>query len=135
MATEKFAVPTLRNGPNDPRFFALDGQGPSAAASSDLTNGSDSTDDLDDNVALASAVPNRPSAQAACARTNGSESESADVSTASGDPQLPSPTHTLHAEPARRARRMAEPLEKESQPASYRLPGLPPLSGDVVFAH
>jgi hypothetical protein len=43
---------------------------------------------------MAPAEPTRPSAQAACARTNGSASESAEVSTgtASGDPRLPSPT-------------------------------------------
>lgn len=106
--------------PYDPKFFALNGQGPSAAESSDLTDSSDSTDSPDDRAALAWADPTRPSAQAACARTNGSGSESADASTgtASGDPQLPSPTQTLRAKPARPARRMADPLENESQEAS-----------------
>jgi hypothetical protein len=113
-------VVTLRSAPNDPRFFALDGQGARAAASSDLTDSSDSADNLEDNASVASAESTRPSAQAACPRTNGSGSDSADVSTetASGDRQLPSPTQTLRANPARPARRMAEPLENESQAAS-----------------
>lgn len=42
----------------------------------------------------------------------------ASTGTASGDPQLPSPTHTLRANPARPARRIADPLENESQAAS-----------------
>ena len=119
-ANEKFAVVTLRTAPNDPRFFALDGQGVRAAASSDLTDSSGSTDDREASASFASAEPTRPSAQAACPRTNGSGSESAEVSTgtASDDPQLPSPTQTFRANPARPARRMADPLENESQAAS-----------------
>jgi hypothetical protein len=64
----------------------------------------------------------RPSAQAACARNSGSESDNAAVNagTASGDPQLPSPTHTLRAKPARPARRIAEPLVNASQAASTK---------------
>jgi hypothetical protein len=119
-ANQKYAVVTLRSAPNDPRFFALDGQGARAAASSALTASSDSTDALDTNASLASAEPTRRSAQAACTRTNASGSKSADVSTgtASGDSQLPSPTQMLRAKPARPARRTAEPLENESYEAS-----------------
>jgi hypothetical protein len=119
-ASVKSAEVVLRTAPYDRKFFALNRQGPSAAASSDLTDSSDSTDALDDMAALASAEPTRPSAQAACARTDGSGSESAEVSTgtAVGDPQLPSPTQTLRAKPARPARRIAEPLDNASQAAS-----------------
>jgi len=121
-ANEKFAIVTLRTAPNDPRFFALDGQGARAAASSDLTHSSDSTDKREASAPLASAESTRPSTQAACPRTNGSGSESAEVSTgtASGDPQLPIPTQTLRANSARRARRMADPLENESHAASSK---------------
>jgi hypothetical protein len=102
----------------------------SAAASSALTASSDSTAALDTNAARAAADPTRLSAQAACARTTGSGSDNARASTrtASGDPQLPaatsaslqlpSPTQTLRAKPARPARRMADPLENASQAAS-----------------
>jgi hypothetical protein len=110
-----------RSGSSSPRpDHALNRQGPSAAASSELTDSSDSTDALDDMAALASAVPTRPSAQTACPRTSGSGSASPAVSTgtASGDAQLPSPTHTLRAHPARPARRNADPLENESHAAS-----------------
>jgi hypothetical protein len=112
-------VPAASPAPYDPKFLALNGQG-SAATSSDLTDSLGSTEILDDSAAFASAVPTRPSAQAACARTNGSGSERATVSTgpASGDPQLPSPTQTLRANPARPARRIADPLENESHAAS-----------------
>jgi hypothetical protein len=75
---------------------------------------------IDDNAARASVEPGRPNAQAACPRTSGSGSESAKVSTgtASGAPQLPSPTQMFRANPARPARRFAEPLENASQAAS-----------------
>lgn len=75
------------------------------------------TDNLDDNATLASAVPTRPSAQAAGARTSGSGSESAASSTgmASGEPQLPSATQTLRTNSARPDRRTADPREKECQ--------------------
>jgi DNA invertase Pin-like site-specific DNA recombinase/predicted component of type VI protein secretion system len=113
-ANEKFAVVTLRSAPNDPRFFALDGQSPSASLSSDRTSSSDSTNSLDASAVRASAEPIRPSAQAACDRTNGSESESADVSTgtASGDPQLPSATATFRNSPRRFARFTGEFLNR-----------------------
>lgn len=130
-ANEKSAVVVLRTAPYDPKFFALNGQGPSAAAISDLTDSSDSADNLDDNAPLASVEPTRPSAQAACPRTNGSGSESADVSTgtAPGDPQLPSPTQTLRAKPARPARRIADPRENESQAASSSAVSSSSMSG------
>jgi hypothetical protein len=59
-ANVKSAEVVLRTAPYDPKFFALNRQGPSAAASSDLTDSSDSTDALDDMAALASAEPTRP---------------------------------------------------------------------------
>src|SRR5690625_2420702 len=101
-------------------YTTLDGQAARAARSSSSTDLSDSTARRDDNAALASADPTLPSAQAACERTNGSGSESAAESTgtASGDPQLPSPTQTLRAKPARPDRRIGDPLENESQAAS-----------------
>jgi hypothetical protein len=73
-----------------------------------------------DNADLASADPTLPSAQAACARTNGTGSDSARESTgtASREPQLPSPTHTLRANPALPDRRIAEPRENASHAAS-----------------
>jgi DNA invertase Pin-like site-specific DNA recombinase len=119
-ANTKFAVVTLRTAPHDPKFFALNGQEASASVSSDLTDASDSTASLDETAALASAEPILPSAQAACARTSGSGSDSAGTSagTASGDPQFPSDTQTLRANPARPARRIADPLENESHAAS-----------------
>jgi hypothetical protein len=71
-ANVKSAEVVLRTAPSDRKFFALNRQGPSAAASSDLT-----------------------------------DSLSAEVSTGTGtgDPQLPRPTQTLRAKPARPARR------------------------------
>jgi hypothetical protein len=53
-------------------------------------------------------------------RTNGSGSDSAleSAGTAAGEPQFPSPTHTLRANPARPARRIADLLENESHAAS-----------------
>jgi hypothetical protein len=119
-ANVKTAEVVLRTAPYDPKFFARNPRGLSAAASSDLTASSDSIDARDDNAAMASADPTRPSAHAACARTNDSGSDNARVSavTVSGDPQLPSPTQTLRAKPARPARRIAEPLENASQAAS-----------------
>lgn len=113
-ANEKFAVVTLRSAPNDPLFFAIGDQSPSAATNSDLTESSDSDDNLDASASNASSVPILPSAQAACPRTNDSESESAAVSagTASGDPQLPSATATLRNKPRRLARLTGEPLNR-----------------------
>ena len=119
-SSRRYAVVTLRTAPKDPRFFALNGQEASASVSSDLTDASDSTASLDETAALASAEPIMPSAQAACPRTSGSGSDSAGTSTgtASGDPQFPSDTQTLRANPARPARRIADPLENESHAAS-----------------
>jgi hypothetical protein len=103
--------------PNGPRFFALNGQGLNATESSDLTDSSDSTDNLDPNAARASADLTRLSAQAACARTNGSGSESAEISTgtASGAPQFPIATATFRRNPTYPARRIADPRVHTSQ--------------------
>ena len=56
------------------------------------------------------------SAQTACARTNGSGSlsEADNTGIASLDPQSPSATHTLRANPARPARRIGEPRASAS---------------------
>ena len=118
-ANEKTAIVTLRSAPDAPRYFTI-GDPSSARPSSSRTDGSASDRNARSNASLASADSTRPSAQAACARTNGSGSASADISTgtASEDPQLPSPTQALRAKPARPARRIAEPLENESQAAS-----------------
>jgi hypothetical protein len=118
------APPSRQPKPNHPlpqrSGPCTESQPRSAAASSALTASSDSTAALATNAALASSDLTRLSAQAACARTSGSRSESADISTgtASGDPQFPSPTQTLRAKPARPARRMADPLENASQASS-----------------
>jgi hypothetical protein len=98
----------------------LDRQASVAAYNSSRTDASVSTEVRSERAALASAEPSLPSAQAACARTNGSASDNPLVSTgtASGDAQLPSPTQTLRANPARPARRIAEPRENESHAAS-----------------
>jgi hypothetical protein len=95
---------------------ALNRQAAIAAASSSSTDPSVSTDMCADNADRASAEPTLPRAQAACARTNGSWSASARESTgtASREPRLPSPTHTLRANPALPARRIAEPRENAS---------------------
>ena len=119
-ANTKSAAVVLRTAPNGPKFVALDPQASIAADNSSRTDASVSTDTRDHRADLASAEPTLPSAQAACARTNGSASDNALASagTASGDPQLPSPTQALRANPARPARRIAEPLENESHAAS-----------------
>lgn len=118
-ANEKTAIVTLRSAPDAPRHFTI-GEASSARPSSSGTNGSASDEKAPAKAALASDASTLPSAQAACARTNGAGSDSADESTgtASGDPQLPRPTQTLRANPGRPARRMAEPLENECQAAS-----------------
>jgi hypothetical protein len=134
-ANTKSAAVVLRTAPNDPKFFALDRQASIAANNSSRTDGSVSTDTRDDNADLAPAEPSLPSAQAACVRTNGSASDNALVSTgtASGDAQLPSPTQTLRANPARPARRIAEPRENESHAASSSAVSSSAMSdGDVV---
>jgi hypothetical protein len=104
----------------DPRTQPLDRQASIATNNSSSTHASVSTDACADNADLASADPTLPSAQAACARTNGAGSDRARESTgtASGEPQLPSPTHTLRANPARPERRSAEPRENASHAAS-----------------
>jgi hypothetical protein len=119
-ANTKSAAVVLRTAPNDPKIFALDRQASVAADNSSSTAASVSTDAAVDNADLASAEPTLPSAQAACARTNGSGSDNALESTgmASGEPQLPSPTHTLRANPVLPERRIAEPRENESHAAS-----------------
>jgi hypothetical protein len=133
-ANEKTAIVTLRSAPDAPRYFTIS-DASSARSSSSRVNGSASEATARSNASLASAESTRPSAQAACARTNGSVSDSAEVSTgtASGDPQLPSPTQTLRAKPARPARRMAEPLENESQASSSSAVSSSSMSeGDAV---
>lgn len=119
-ANTKSAAVVLRTAPNEPKFFALDRQAAIAADDSSSTAASVSTDARADNADLASAEPTLPSAQAACARTNGSGSANARESTgtASGEPQLPSPTQTLRANPALPDRRIAEPRENASHSAS-----------------
>jgi hypothetical protein len=133
-ANEKTAIVTLRTAPDAPRYFTI-GDPSSARPTSSRTHGSASDRDARSKACLASDESTRPRAQAACARTNGSGSESADVSTgtASGEPQLPSPTQTLRAKPARPARRMAEPLENASQAASSNAVSSSSMSeGDAV---
>jgi DNA invertase Pin-like site-specific DNA recombinase len=119
-ANTKSAAVVLRTAPNDPKFFALDRQAAVAANNSSSTHASVSTDACADNADLASAEPTLPRAQAACARTNGSGSDNAreSTATAAGEPQLPSPTHTLRANPALPERRIADPRENESHSVS-----------------
>src|SRR5690606_31603189 len=91
-----------------------------AASISSITASSVSAASASVSAATAEADPIRPSAHAACARTRGSGSDSPDVSagTAASSPQLPRATATLRRNPARPARRSADPREKASQPAS-----------------
>lgn len=118
-ANNKTAVVWLKRLPL-PLYFPVGRQLASAAAISSETEGSASNVACCSSAATADSEQILPSAQAACARTSGSGSESAEVSTgtASREPQLPSPTQTLRAKPARPARRIAEPLENESQATS-----------------
>jgi hypothetical protein len=59
----------------DPRTQPLDRQASIATNNSSSTHASVSTDACADNADLASADPTLPSAQAACARTNGAMSD------------------------------------------------------------
>jgi hypothetical protein len=119
-ANPESAAVVLRTAPNDSKFFALDRQAAIAADNSSSMHASVSADACADNADLASAEPTLPSAQAACARTNGSGSDNALASTgtAFGEPQLPSPTQTLRANPALPDRRIAEQRKNESHASS-----------------
>jgi hypothetical protein len=118
-ANKKWAEVVLRTTP-EPVAFQLGDQILSADRNSPMTDSSDSTESREESSTEASGDPIRPSAQAACDRTTGSGSDRAEanVGTASAEPQLPSATQTLRANPARPTRRMADPLENESQEAS-----------------
>ena len=109
------AVVYLAPSPDSPRLLPL--LPDRASTISARAQASCSEEAAEDSSSPAAAPPTRPSAHAACPRTNGSGSASACVSTgsASGDPQLPSETQTLRANPALPARRMAEPRENDSQ--------------------
>lgn len=140
-ANQKTAIVTLHSAPDAPHYFTFERSRSSATSTSSSTNGSRSTPNDAPSTASASGAPISPNAHAACPRTNGSGSESAEVSTgtASGDPQFPSATATLRRKPARPARRKADPRENASQPASSmdmrsisegeRVPGCQPSPG------
>ena len=140
-ANQKTAIVTLRSAPDAPRYFTFERSRSSATSTSSSTNGSRSLGAEASSAADASGEPISPSAHAACPRTNGSGSESAEASTgtASGDPQLPSATATLRKKPARPGRRSGEPRENASQPGlsmdmrstseGERVPGCHPSDG------
>ena len=109
------AVAYLAPSPNSPKLLPLALE--RAASTSRTTQASSSEMSTEESSSLAPVPPTRPSAQAACPRTNGSGSASALDSTgiASSDPQFPSETQTLRANPDLPARRMAEPRENDSQ--------------------
>jgi len=114
------ALVYLAPSPNSPKLLPLAPD--SAVSSSSCTQWSSSEETAEESSALAAAPPTRPNAQAACPLTNGAGSASARASTgsASSDPQLPSETQRLRANPARPARRMAEPRENDSQASGSR---------------
>src|SRR5690606_17308655 len=104
-----------------PRSAAeVDDAAANASLISKITAWSASADNAVSSAATAEADPTRPSAQAECERTSGSESPSPDVNggTAASSPQLPSATATFRRNPARPARRSGEPRENASQPDS-----------------
>jgi len=119
-ANRKTARVTLRTAPNAPVALALGNQRPNASSNSSRTQGSSSDESAASSAERAAAPPTRPSAQAACPRTNGAGPERASerTGTASSEPQLPSATETFRAMPARPARRIADPRENDSQEAS-----------------
>ena len=119
----KTAQVTLRSDPNAPKYLEFATQEDKAAETSSRTHGSSSTarrraKPADTDVMSSSEISDPeaicPSAQAACPRTSGSESSSADSNDgiASGDPQLPSATATLRSNPRRFARLTGEPLNR-----------------------
>lgn len=112
------AIVYLSEAPGDPRLVVLGEESERSISSS--TRECDSTSARSSRASEASSELTRPRAHAACSRTSGSGSESAETSegTASGEPQLPSATQTLRAKPERPARRIAEPREKESHACS-----------------
>ena len=86
-ANDKTALVRLPSAPNAPRHFELQGaafqrakaaSALSAAESSARTAASSSTSKRSRKAAAVEGEQIRPSAQAACARTSGSESESAE---------------------------------------------------------
>jgi hypothetical protein len=115
-ANHKTAVVTLRTAPNAPLHFDLGGdQSPPperTLRSSARTQSSDSTGSRARRASKASGEPMRASAQAACPRTSGSDSESAATSdgTSSGVPTLPSTTAELRFNPRSLARFIGDSL-------------------------
>src|SRR5690606_30313759 len=116
----KTAFVYLRSAPDAPEHFTIDGQHRSASSSSSRTQPFGSPGSRAESAKRAASPPIRPSAHAACPRTSGSASSSARTSagTASGAPQFPSATATLRRNPARFARRIADPRENASHAAS-----------------
>jgi hypothetical protein len=115
-ANRKTAIVTLRTAPNAPAFFELGVPQSSPRVRSKRRRGNDASEEAPSTLARsasrASGEPILPSAQAACARTSGSESPSAAASagTSSGEPILPSTTAELRFNPLSLARFMGEPL-------------------------
>jgi hypothetical protein len=119
-ANRKTAYVTLRSAPDLPRELDLSLKQARASSSSSRTRESSSTDSRSASAAEAEGDGISPSAQAACPRTNGSESGSASSNggTASAAPQLPSATATLRLKPAYLDRRIADPRVHSSH-SSY----------------
>jgi hypothetical protein len=109
------AIVYLAGAPGEPKLVRLGDD--SAFSISSRTSASPSSGKRASNASRAAELPISPSAHAACARTNGSGSESAETNggTAASEPQLPNATATLRRKPARPARRSADPRENESQ--------------------
>ena len=117
-ANTKTAIVTLRTDPHAPKYFTIGGQSSSVRPISSSTNGSDSSANREESASSPAGESTRPSAQAACPRTMGVASESADTSvgTASSDPQLPNATHTLRSNPERPALSTGEPANERRNP-------------------
>jgi hypothetical protein len=111
-ANPKWAIVTLRSAPYAPRHFALGDYGSSPSSISSRTQGSSSTSSRPRSACVEPSDAILPSAQAACPRINGSESQSdcASTGTASGDPQLPNATATFLSNPRRLVRFTGDPL-------------------------
>nr|WP_230981081.1 hypothetical protein [Gemmatimonas groenlandica] len=115
-ANHKAALVTLRTAPKAPYLLSL-GEDLTEIESAAADSSARTSESASDNSAMwiaanAADVAIRPRAQAACPRTNGSSSESAEISdgTSCADPTLPSTTAALRFSPRSFARFIGDPL-------------------------